>query len=351
MKPIRTLIADDHPATCEGIAALLDADPEIEIVGLVADGLAAIEATAALEAQVVVMDIKMPGLDGIQAAHRIKAERPQTGIVILSNYAESSYLHELLSDGQLGYAYLLKTASIDEIKQTIVTVVQGGLFIDSQVGGQSNTSAKLERLTSREQEVLATVQLERCKRALGDPDQATQLIEETRAKIREAAAELRSRLADISPDIIANRGLVSALESLVDAARTRPEASGAAIKLHVDGYANKMLPEQQELAVFRCLQEALHNALRHAQASRVEVRLEIAGGWVIATVRDDGVGIERARINDALREGRLGLRNMWDRVEALEGEFRLRSHPGEGTTVWAAIPLPEESAADAISGG
>lgn len=155
MKPIRTLIADDHPATCEGIAALLDADPEIEIVGLVADGLAAIEATAALEAQVVVMDIKMPGLDGIQAAHRIKAERPQTGIVILSNYAESSYLHELLSDGQLGYAYLLKTASIDEIKQTIVTVVQGGLFIDSQVGGQSNTSAKLERLTAREQEVLA----------------------------------------------------------------------------------------------------------------------------------------------------------------------------------------------------
>lgn len=210
---------------------------------------------------------------------------------------------------------------------------------------------ELHDATLHDLSFLATVQLERCKRALGDPDQATQLIEETRAKIREAATELRSRLADISPDIIANRGLVSALESLVDAARTRPEASGAAIKLHVDGYANKMLPEQQELAVFRCLQEALHNALRHAQASRVEVRLEIAGGWVIATVQDDGVGIERARINDALREGRLGLRNMWDRVEALEGEFRLRSHPGEGTTVWAAIPLPEESAADAISGG
>jgi DNA-binding NarL/FixJ family response regulator len=96
----------------------------------------------------------MPELDGIRAAHRIKAEHPQAGIVILSNYSESSYLRELLSDGRFGYAYLLKTASIDEIKQTILTVARGGLFIDPQVSQQANASARLERLTSREQDVL-----------------------------------------------------------------------------------------------------------------------------------------------------------------------------------------------------
>ncbi len=154
MNTIRTLIADDHPATCEGIAALLDVDPEIEIVGMADDGVTAVEKAVALEAQAVVMDIKMPELDGIRAAHRIKAEHPQAGIVILSNYSESSYLRELLSDGRFGYAYLLKTASIDEIKQTILTVARGGLFIDPQVSQQANASARLERLTSREQDVL-----------------------------------------------------------------------------------------------------------------------------------------------------------------------------------------------------
>lgn len=102
-----------------------------------------------------------------------------------------------------------------------------------------------------------------------------------------------------------------------------------------------MLPEQHELAVFRCMQEALHNALQHAQASRVAVRLEVTGGRLIATVQDDGAGVEQGRISEALRQGRLGVQNMWDRAEALEGEFRLKSRPEEGTLVWLTIPLPD----------
>ncbi|MCP4541736.1 MAG: response regulator transcription factor [Chloroflexi bacterium] len=154
MKPIRTLIADDHPATCKGVAALLNTEPEITIVGTASDGLEAVEKALALDTQVVVMDIKMPELDGIRAAHRIKAERPAIGIVILSNYNDSSYLRELLSDGQLGYAYLLKTATIDEIKATVLTVAQGGLFIDPQVSQRAHASSKLDRLTARERDVL-----------------------------------------------------------------------------------------------------------------------------------------------------------------------------------------------------
>lgn len=154
MHPIRTLIADDHPATREGVAALLDSEPEIEIVGTASDGPQAVQKALALEVQAVVMDIKMPELDGIKAAHEIKAERPETGVVILSNYNESSYLRELLGDGRFGYAYLLKTVTIDEIKKTILTVARGGLFIDPQVANQANASPKLDRLTPREKDVL-----------------------------------------------------------------------------------------------------------------------------------------------------------------------------------------------------
>lgn len=157
IQPIRTLIADDHPPLREGVAALLDAEPEIQVVGTADDGEVAIRQALELGVQVVVMDIQMPVVDGIQAAHRIKAQRPRTGIVILSNYSSSSYLHELLSDGNFGYAYLLKSAGIDQIKRTILMVAKGGLYVDPDVANQANTLPKLEILTPREKDVLAAM--------------------------------------------------------------------------------------------------------------------------------------------------------------------------------------------------
>ncbi len=157
MPAIRTLIADDHPATREGIAALLAGDPEIEVVGTAADGREAVEKAAALGAEVVVMDIKMPELDGVEAAHRIKGRNPAAGIVILSSYVHSGYLRELLSDGRLGYAYLLKTATIEEIRRAILTAAHGGFLIDPQVGVQATDSIQLTVLTPRETDVLKAI--------------------------------------------------------------------------------------------------------------------------------------------------------------------------------------------------
>lgn len=157
MRPIRILIVDDHPPLREGIAALLNNFPELEVVGTAADGEMAVQRALELQAQVVVMDIQLPVVDGVQAAHRIKALRPETGVVVLSNYSSSSYLQQLLSDGHLGYAYLLKSASIDHIKKTILTVARGGLYIDPDVASQASTHPKLDRLTPREKEVLATM--------------------------------------------------------------------------------------------------------------------------------------------------------------------------------------------------
>jgi len=151
---VRLLIADDHPATRQGLAVLLKAESGIEVVGTVASGSAAVERALGGGVDVVVMDVKMPGLDGLEAAHRIKAQREEVGVVIFSSYVFVSYLRELLGDGRLGYAYLLKTASIEQLAAAIRTVAAGGLFIDPQVGQRANAPARLTRLTARENDVL-----------------------------------------------------------------------------------------------------------------------------------------------------------------------------------------------------
>jgi DNA-binding NarL/FixJ family response regulator len=151
---IRLLIADDHPATREGLVVLLQAERDLEIVATAANGNEAVERALRGDVDVVVMDVKMPGLDGLEAAHQIKAQRAEVGVVVFSSYVFVSYLRELLSDGRLGYAYLLKTASIDQLVAAIRTVAAGGLFIDPQVGQRANAPTQLARLTARENDVL-----------------------------------------------------------------------------------------------------------------------------------------------------------------------------------------------------
>jgi DNA-binding NarL/FixJ family response regulator len=151
---IRLLIADDHPATRQGLAALLETEHDFEVAATAGDGNEAVEKAAREKVDVVIMDVKMPGLDGLQAAHRIKDERPQVGVVIFSSYVFVSYLRELLGDGRLGYAYLLKTASIERLSTAIRIVASGGVFIDPQVGQRANAPARLTQLTQRESDVL-----------------------------------------------------------------------------------------------------------------------------------------------------------------------------------------------------
>ncbi len=154
MPTIRLLIADDHPATRQGLAALLATERDFEVVAEAKDGSEAVAQALERNVDAVVMDVKMPGLDGLEAAHQIKARRAEVGIVIFSSYVFVSYLRELLSDGHLGYAYLLKTASIEQLAAAIRTVAAGGFFVDPQVGQRANSPGRLTRLTERENDVL-----------------------------------------------------------------------------------------------------------------------------------------------------------------------------------------------------
>jgi DNA-binding NarL/FixJ family response regulator len=164
--PIRVVFAEDNYLVREGTAALLEAEGSIELVAAVS-GLE--ELLAAVEEHgpdAVLTDIRMPPTnttEGIQAARRIRAEHPEIGVVVLSQYADEAYAYELLRDGAGGVGYLLKerVADVDELVRAITEVTRGGSVLDPKVV-EALVAAKdrlahspLAELTDREREVLS----------------------------------------------------------------------------------------------------------------------------------------------------------------------------------------------------
>ncbi len=161
---IRVVLAEDNALLREGIARLLERADGIDLVGTAHD-LPSLEALIEAEApDLVVTDIRMPpsGTDeGIQIAARLRTERPQVGVVVLSQYAEPAYAMALLDGGSEGRAYLLKerVSEVDELLAAIREVAAGGSVIDSKVVESlvSTTrphTSELDRLTPRERETL-----------------------------------------------------------------------------------------------------------------------------------------------------------------------------------------------------
>ena len=125
--PIRMLIADDHLIVREGLRMILEARPDIEIVAEAQDGEAAVRLTEALQPQVILMDLRMPGLDGLGAIQRIKARWPQTAIVILTTYNEDDLMLRGLRAGAQGY--LLKDVDRETLFNTIYAAARGESLI------------------------------------------------------------------------------------------------------------------------------------------------------------------------------------------------------------------------------
>lgn len=151
--PIRVLLADDHSLVRKGFRRLLDDEPEIEVVGEAASGSAAIELALQLTPQVVVMDLAMPELDGIQATVQILRNQPGVGILILSMYSEDNYVRNAFAAGARGY--LLKNALEVDLPYAIKEVAAGrtvlapGLTMPTQ-----DSNSDFDKLTQREREVL-----------------------------------------------------------------------------------------------------------------------------------------------------------------------------------------------------
>jgi len=151
---IRILIVDDHPMVTEGIQAILESYDDIEVVGALNNGQDAVDQVVALAPDVILLDLNMPGLSGLNATEIILEKRPDTRIVILSMHDSPEYISTALSHGARGY--ILKDVPTDAIRTAIDTVMAGEQYLCTGAKGslQPKISDGRETLTSREQTIL-----------------------------------------------------------------------------------------------------------------------------------------------------------------------------------------------------
>ena len=129
--PIRILLVDDQRLMREGLRILLEMEPDLQIAGEAEDGEAALEAYASLQPDVVLMDIRMPGMDGVEATWRLQERWPSARVVILTTFDDDEYVFEGLRAGALGY--LLKDVSGHDLAEAVRTVAAGGALIEPSV--------------------------------------------------------------------------------------------------------------------------------------------------------------------------------------------------------------------------
>jgi DNA-binding NarL/FixJ family response regulator len=128
---IRVVLADDHPIVLAGIRALLNADPEIELVGEATSGSDALPMICSSGPDVAVVDVSMPGLNGLELAERVAGECPQTRVLVLTVHEDAAYVQPLLKAGARGY--LLKRSAADDLLRAVRAVAAGGVYLDPSI--------------------------------------------------------------------------------------------------------------------------------------------------------------------------------------------------------------------------
>ena len=157
---LRLLLADDHPIFRAGVRSLLDAQPDMEIVAEAEDGVGAVEAARKHKPDVVVIDVSMPGMNGVEATRRITAEEPGIKVLCLSMHTDSRFVKAAFRSGARGY--LLKECALEGLVVAIHAVVASQIYVSPGLadtvlegyGAEGSESSALDQLTPREREVL-----------------------------------------------------------------------------------------------------------------------------------------------------------------------------------------------------
>lgn len=161
-EPVRVLIADDHPMFRDGLRVVLSAEPGIELIGEAHDGFDAVTMAAELQPDVLIMDLNMPGVHGIDATRQVHETSPHIGVLVLTMFDDSDSVFTAMRAGARGF--LLKGAGHDELVRAIRTVADGGVILGPRVAERlqrfferSSTEATFPGLTAREHEVLTLI--------------------------------------------------------------------------------------------------------------------------------------------------------------------------------------------------
>ena len=161
--PVRVFVADDHPLILDGIKALVSADPALELAGEARDGPTALRRAIELKPDVAVLDLSMPGLNGIEVSRKLLAVHPECRILILTVHEDDGYLRKLLALGVAGY--VLKRSAPEELRRGIHAVSAGDIYLDPAIAGRAigrnvpippaeSLSGAIAELSAREVDVL-----------------------------------------------------------------------------------------------------------------------------------------------------------------------------------------------------
>lgn len=164
---ITVLLADDHRIVCDALKEALEKEPGVQVVGMAADGRAAVRMTRDLKPDVVILDVTMPELSGIEAAKQIREHSPQTRIIALSMHSDRRYVTGMLTAGASGY--LVKDCAFEELALAVRTVSDGRIYLSPRIAGGVVDALRLAvapgpepggstaELSAREREVLQLV--------------------------------------------------------------------------------------------------------------------------------------------------------------------------------------------------
>jgi len=201
---IRVLIADDHSLVRHGLAAIINMEEDTQVVGEAGDGEEAIALWRELRPDVVLMDLRMPRVEGVEAIKRIRAEDPHAGIIVLTTFDHDEDIYAGLRAG--AQAYLLKDVEPEELFRCIRAVHSGEAYLQSKVAVRLAQRVHDESLTGREEQILKLLAEGKSNRAIGQALFITESTVKSHLKSLFAKLDVTSRAEAVA--LAARRGLV-----------------------------------------------------------------------------------------------------------------------------------------------
>ena len=279
---IRVLVADDQSMVRAGFRMLLGGEPDIEVVAEASTGREAIAKVARFDPTVVLMDIRMPELDGLEATRRILAAEGAPRVLILTTFALDEYIYDALNAGASGF--VLKDDPPEQLIAAVRTVAAGEALRRVEQAGRTALTEMRGLLGAMRRE--------------GEP-------------------------AELGPQ----PGLAD-----VDALVAGIRRAGLAVEMRVEG-TPAALPAAIDLSAYRIIQEGLTNTLKHADATRADVLIRYRTNEIEIEVRDDGRG---ASGDGPAGHGLVGMR---ERVKIYGGDMRAGAGDGGGFVLSTSFPL------------